>query len=61
MPVVKIPQTPLSESNGSMGHHVETPRKRSTSSGQVEQPAIPMIGTTNGVTFVVPPGANEPQ
>ncbi|MCP1852112.1 MULTISPECIES: hypothetical protein [unclassified Bradyrhizobium] len=65
MTTVRKPPTPLSESNGTFGHQVETPRARSTSVGtfghQVEQPAIPMTNTVNGVTHIVSPGANEPK
>ncbi|RXH23311.1 hypothetical protein XH99_31865 [Bradyrhizobium nanningense] len=63
MSTVRIPPVPLSQSDGSFGRHVETPRARSRSvvNGvvSVEQPAIPATSTVNGTTFVVPPGAND--
>lgn len=65
MTTVKIPAVPLSESDGSMGHKVERPRQKSESRGsfgaQVEDPAIASKSTVNGVTFVVPPGENQPK
>ena len=65
MTTIKIPATPLSESNGNMGHHVETPRTRSHSDGNMgahaESDAIGATSTVNGVTFVVLPGANQPK
>ena len=65
MPTIKIPATPLSESNGNMGHHVETPRTRSHSDGSfgahAETAAIDATSTVNGVTFVLPPGENQPK
>lgn len=65
MSTVRIPPVPLSESDGSFGHHVETPRARSRSVtngvASVERPAIPATSTVNGTTFVVPPGDNEPK
>jgi hypothetical protein len=62
---VKIPQVPLSESHGSMGDHVETPRTRGRSDGSfgahVEPAPIPMSSTVNGTTFVLPVAKSEPK
>ncbi|GMO36582.1 hypothetical protein BwSF12_47220 [Bradyrhizobium ottawaense] len=58
MPKVVVPNTPLMESDGSFGHHVETPRIRASSEGSfgrhVEAAPIPMSSTVNGVTTIVP-------
>ncbi|WP_445215740.1 hypothetical protein ACKWRH_25325 [Bradyrhizobium sp. Pa8] len=59
MSKVTVPAVPLSESDGSFGHHVETPRIRASSDGSfghhVDGPDIAMQSTVNGVTTVLPP------
>lgn len=60
MPKVVIPATPLVESDGSFGHHVDSRgQHRMESDGsfghQKSSPPIPMSSTVNGVTTVMPP------
>ncbi|MBR0735763.1 hypothetical protein JQ581_02390 [Bradyrhizobium liaoningense] len=58
--VVIVPNTPLAESNGSFGHHVDTGgQHRMESDGSFghhksETPA-PMSSSVNGVTHIMPP------
>lgn len=65
MTKVTIPPVPLSESDGSMGHHMETPRVRGLSDGSmghhVEAGAQPMTSTVNGVTHVLPVNPRDPK
>ncbi|MDF3810540.1 MULTISPECIES: hypothetical protein [Rhodopseudomonas] len=62
---VTIPPVPLSESNGSMGQHTESPRIRGVSDGsmghQTEVGGIPATSTVNGVKHVLPVAPNEPK
>lgn len=65
MTIIRHKPTPLSESKGSMGHHVETPRVRGESDGSfghhVEPAAITVTSAVNGVKHVLQASPNKPQ
>jgi hypothetical protein len=65
MPTIRVNPTPLAESDGSFGHHVDTPRARAESFGtfghHVEDGDTPTSSTVNGVTHVLPPRPTHPK